>query len=632
MEKMLLKHLEGSKAGQTERFDLPLAHEVVFGRDPSAQILFDANKDDLVSRLHARLSGDPADKTLFTITDLNSRNGTYVNGMRITGAAKLNPGDVIELGTGGPKIEFDLDPRPAVAPPATRLFSEPDVGPATREAAIPTRETPTMPMEPQAPLGGGMSGPGGPAGTSGGTGAPGGSNAIGRATVERMISQTKSSNRNLVVIITAVIVVLVGVLIGGIHYYQKHEARVAEEKRIADEQRNEAERKALAAKLDEVKATGQETAVHSSAGVNIAEKFIPSTVFLEVSWKLIDTESGKQVYHAVKNARQLKGLFDLSNSQMRMVPKRYAREPLPVYLLKGNVLEPVLVVSDGSGPSLPVGGRHTGSGFVVTDNGFILTNRHVAATWEDEYYQSGPPLPGFVYVCEDDRCRQSHVEVLDGENEANSKYIKMLSKWVPANTATLGGKEVVGKKLEGRLDYLDVTFPKTTTPWRATLEKVSPSSDVALIKIQTPHSVSPVTMCDSDCLKVGEMVTVLGYPDVSADAYAENPSYTPLHRQGSTRIIPDPTVTRGNVQKIIKGEAETLGGAGVKYYSPFGDVFQLAINTTGSGNSGGPVFNDKGQVVGIFTYRKRGADNTYVSMAVPIKFGLDLMGSQRVIK
>ncbi len=71
----------------------------------------------------------------------------------------------------------------------------------------------------------------------------------------------------------------------------------------------------------------------------------------------------------------------------------------------------------------------------------------------------------------------------------------------------------------------------------------------------------------------------------------------------------------------------------VKYISPFGDVFQLAINTTGAGNSGGPVFNDKGEVVGIFTYRKRGQDNTtFVSMAVPIKFGLDLMGSQRVLK
>jgi len=143
--------------------------------------------------------------------------------------------------------------------------------------------------------------------------------------------------------------------------------------------------------------------------------------------------------------------------------------------------------------------------------------------------------------------------------------------------------------------------------------------------------VPPVTLCDGECLKVGEMVTVLGYPGVSADAYAENPSYTPLHRKGSTRIIPEPTVTRGNVQKIIKGEAETVGGTAVKYYSPFGDVFQLAINTTGPGNSGGPVFNDKGQVVGIFTYRM-GGSSTSVSMAVPIKFGVDLMGSQKVIK
>ena len=65
--------------------------------------------------------------------------------MRITGPAKLNPGDTIELGTGGPKIEFDLDPRPASAPPATRLFAEPGASGATREAPVLTRESAVMP-------------------------------------------------------------------------------------------------------------------------------------------------------------------------------------------------------------------------------------------------------------------------------------------------------------------------------------------------------------------------------------------------------------------------------------------------------------------------------------------------------
>lgn len=475
MEKMLLKHLEGSKAGQTDRFDLPLTQEIVLGRDPSAQIVFDPTRDDLVSRLHVRLTQDSSDPTSFTITDLNSRNGTYVNGMRITGPAKINPGDVIELGTGGPKMEFDLDPRPATAPPATRLFSDPASGAATREAPVLTRETAAMPQAPQPGAGGTGSVP--PGTGTGATTGQSGANAIGRATVERLITQTKTSNRNLVIAIAVALVVLVAALAGGVHFYQKRQARLEEARQIAEAERVKREQDELAKKLDQVNKKGEDTATIANAGATIADRFMPSTVFIEVSWKLIETNSGNQVYHAYKDRTGLKRLFGLEEPEVAAIPRR-SRETRPVYILKNNTIEPVLILSDGSGASKPIGGSHTGSGFVVTDNGFILTNRHVAATWQDEYFEGEPPLPGYLLVCEDDRCQRSHVESLE-LNEDNLKYIKKLGHWVPGGSEGLNGREAVGKKLEGRLDYLYVTFPKSTTPWRATLEKVSPNADVA---------------------------------------------------------------------------------------------------------------------------------------------------------
>jgi S1-C subfamily serine protease len=57
----------------------------------------------------------------------------------------------------------------------------------------------------------------------------------------------------------------------------------------------------------------------------------------------------------------------------------------------------------------------------------------------------------------------------------------------------------------------------------------------------------------------------------------------------------------------------------------------LTINATGGGNSGGPLFDDKGRVIGIF-FAGRTMDNTTISFAVPIRYGLELMSINKVIR
>jgi FHA domain-containing protein len=64
-------------------------------------VLADAN----VSRRHAEVL--PAAAGAWTIADLGSTNGVVVNGRRIQGAAPLQPGDRIALGTA--EIRFELD-------------------------------------------------------------------------------------------------------------------------------------------------------------------------------------------------------------------------------------------------------------------------------------------------------------------------------------------------------------------------------------------------------------------------------------------------------------------------------------------------------------------------------------------
>src|SRR4029079_11023374 len=121
MERIILRHLKGSKSGAVEEFARSSVTELTIGRDPMAQIRFDPDKDDLVGRQHARIQADSKDSGKFTVTDLNSRNGTFLNKLRVVGTMPLVPGDVIQLGAGGPELQFDLDPLPAAYVKATRL-------------------------------------------------------------------------------------------------------------------------------------------------------------------------------------------------------------------------------------------------------------------------------------------------------------------------------------------------------------------------------------------------------------------------------------------------------------------------------------------------------------------------------
>ena len=81
--------LTGTATGRM--FELGQGPTIV-GRDPKAAIQL---IDDGVSRHHAQIRNDGQ---LLWVADLGSRNGTYVNGVRITGETVLNDGDKLQVG------------------------------------------------------------------------------------------------------------------------------------------------------------------------------------------------------------------------------------------------------------------------------------------------------------------------------------------------------------------------------------------------------------------------------------------------------------------------------------------------------------------------------------------------------
>jgi RsiW-degrading membrane proteinase PrsW (M82 family) len=109
----------GAASGSESRYSLLPNKEVVIGRDPSCQVVLDAMMYRMVSRRHAvvrPLSLSPDSKFSWVICDLNSANGTFLNGQRLQGCQELHIGDHISLGADGPQFifEYEFPPQPTV--------------------------------------------------------------------------------------------------------------------------------------------------------------------------------------------------------------------------------------------------------------------------------------------------------------------------------------------------------------------------------------------------------------------------------------------------------------------------------------------------------------------------------------
>jgi hypothetical protein len=72
---------------------IPLAaFPISIGRAPQCEVVLD---DRNISRMHCRLD---LSHGLVTVTDLGSMNGTFLNGARISGTARLDPGSSLKIG------------------------------------------------------------------------------------------------------------------------------------------------------------------------------------------------------------------------------------------------------------------------------------------------------------------------------------------------------------------------------------------------------------------------------------------------------------------------------------------------------------------------------------------------------
>ncbi len=84
------------------------------GRDPQCRLALDPAIYGSVSRRHAEIRYNPEGDGQWQICDLDSANGTFVNGQRIAGCHPLQHGDRLRLSHSGPEFRFECLPAAAL--------------------------------------------------------------------------------------------------------------------------------------------------------------------------------------------------------------------------------------------------------------------------------------------------------------------------------------------------------------------------------------------------------------------------------------------------------------------------------------------------------------------------------------
>ena len=285
-------------------------------------------------------------------------------------------------------------------------------------------------------------------------------------------------------------------------------------------------------------------------------------------------------------------------------------------------------------PSYKICSGMKGSGFVVNESGYIATNGHIVKVYPEEMmiisFLDGHAVPFLVDLIKEVTYEKTGTQLTDNQatqvltlvnqtpggddsllsamytlydskvmtiNDLGSTYYVRMGDqpFQIDNTKIDGGNindavTVTNSVLSAQLVAFD--YPNSFTSQSLVSQTTPAGSDVGLLKVDNPNGyVFPaLKLGDSSTLTEGTQILIVGYPGL-VDSTSNGSDL--LSYQSSV----EPTITNGIISSIKSAQD------GKKLFQTDASIDH--------GNSGGPAFNNQGQVIGIASYGFQSSSGNY---------------------